>query len=94
MKCKEVDQWPSYVWSILRDDNLLREFGQQTRGLLIAYKWRPWLIKSVSVIPKMETITIEEPASLFREVPIEAKELNTALKELRLVLLKNMLTYI
>ena len=67
--------WPSFVWNLLSDGNILEVYGEYT-WRFVPWKWRHWWADSVKRIKAMEEVDLDSPPSIFKDITVEIEEMN------------------
>lgn len=66
--------WPSFVWNLLSDENILDVYGDYT-WIFIPWKWRHWWVDSVTVIESMRDVGINNPPPIFKDITVDIEEM-------------------
>ena len=73
-----VNTWPSFLWSILTDGDILDTYGDYA-WRFVPLKWRHWWIHVVHEYEKLSDVNIDNPSPIFKDVTEEIQDMKDGL---------------
>ena len=74
-----LNTWPSFVWSILMDKDILEVYGKFV-WKFVPLKWRYWWIDAVHGHEEFQSVTIHTPSPIFKDITDDIVDMKRGLE--------------